>query len=222
MASGIHKDSGTVSCEESIEYTKKWCKEHNYELTNVPAKQIIDEALADPKIPPGFKKGILLYLREYRSILYVLGRQGVEDAGQWKVTWTDEDGSNNVEFFDAEETAIKFINDKSEIDDTDAVWSVFTRQTRFDAEFQKELTFTKFLTLQQVKDYPKRYTFSVTNKFNNYTVECTRDEVAEHVQKAIDATKLLTASKFTLMKRVKPVGDEVWGNWWKRVRVNSI
>ena len=117
---------------------------------------------------------------------------------------------------------IDFIRSQCTIDDEDSTWTVYTTHTTYDGELQQEVTRKIHLTLEKVKEYSKRHTFTVTNVLDNYTVECTRDEVEDHVQKAIDAVIQDQAKKYAVIKRVKPVGDEVWGNWWRPVRVRSI
>jgi hypothetical protein len=219
-ASRIHRDNGVVSCDESIGHMKNWMSERGYATTDVPIKDRIDEALADPTMPPGLRQGILNYLREVRSIIYVLGREGVEDAGEWKVEWQDDEGEIHKEKFTAKQDAIDFVVDHAQLIDEDASWTVKTSSMQWDPEYQQEVKVVHHCTLDEVKEYSKRTTFTVTNYLDNYTVECARDDVEEHVQNAINSALRHKVQKFNVYSRVKPVGDEVWGNWWKRIRIS--
>jgi hypothetical protein len=214
-AAGIHKYTGVMSCEESIAHCTKWFEDRGYSLYDAPVKRYIDEALADPNLEPGFRKGLQMYLQEYRSILFVLGREGLEDAGQWRVIYPDYDDNwaPKKVIFGTREEAEKFISDYADdhMLEDDILHYIWLEQ---DGERVPA-------TVDDLHEYSKRQKFIVVDYFGN-EVECLRDEVEDQVKAAINNYRNDILNKFNFHKRVKPKGDPLWGNWWKPVRVKSI
>jgi hypothetical protein len=223
-ASGIHKNTGVMSCEDSIAHCTKWFADRGYSLYDAPVKGYIEEALSDPTLEPGYRLGLEKYMTEYRSILYVSGRHAIEDVpGQWRLEWQHRDETApRVEKLTSQEECLDFIRGRL---DTFDLEDLFEAKTYGEiTEGGEVLTTTKHLGPDSpVKGFGSKQPFYVRSGYGDYYKECTKKNVKAAIAEAIDVSRLhLARQNYILYKRVIPAGDPKWGNWWKQVRVKSI
>jgi hypothetical protein len=223
-ASGIHKNTGVMACDESIAHCTKWFADRGYSLHDVPVKGYIEEALADPDLEPGYREGLELYLTEYRSILFVLGRHGLEDVpDQWEVRWQHRDETNvRINEYKSEEECLDFIRERLATWEVEELYDAITHgkinykgqdlQTKIHLDMDSDLS-----------QYGSKTPFYVKSTYGDFSKECTKKNVKAAIQEAIDTSRLALAQhSYFVFKRVIPVGDPKWGNWWRPVRVKSI
>lgn len=226
MATSIHKDLDGQSnqCDESLAFIKNYVEKHfGGQFHDIPAHDWIEKVMNDETLPTIYRKGLEGYVGNYRSLLFVLGRDGIEDAGEYAVKIGREDGSvKTVDFTDIDE-ARAWVESQLDIimgDDIMDHVDILTTKEMYIEEINKTITVGQSIELDELGEYAKGHKFTVASeKPDLFSVECLRDEVAANVELALQAQRSHYRSKYKMIKRLRPKGDKTWGNWWREVKL---
>lgn len=227
-----------IPCEESMKYAEKWLAERGSTVKDLNAKEWYEKAIKDQEMPIHYRNRLDLLVQEPRAIIAALGRQGVEDAGEYRVNYygmihldeedTEDDGRLKTKYFTSKEDAAQWVDTtiKEYWGREDWIFEVDIIRQNVPYEFYEDgkLVETGFanesVTYEEIFEAPKDEIFIVKNDVKTYYKEVTVDDVLQAREECIQATYNEYKKGFVMWKRIKPKGDPVWGNWW--IRVNNF
>lgn len=214
------------NCDESKEFVKKYAEQNNISLQDVDPRDHLHRLMDTKNIPLQYIDRAQLYLSMPRALIAAVGRQGVEDTGEWRVNhWDNNDNNEVVVNFSCKEDCVAYVNEQLEKDYSKLNWGLlysisYLEERIVDPGTERKAKVTTYISKDEVFQFAENFKFDVKSK-NGYVNEkgVLRDNVPALVEKAIKMEKDELIKEFTIYKRLRPKGHETWGNWWKQVPI---
>lgn len=214
-------------CVESRKFLVEYFKNHP-ELGD-PRSQDPEQHLhllhTDHSIPQFWRQGMLGYLSNVQYLRLIFGKENIEDAGEYIVNHpgmtaeTDDTViSRNFTSLDDCYTYIKETVDDY-ISNRQIVW-IQTKEERVNELGLMSRIFPKGISTitHSVETVVPEKTYKVYNRSNTYKENVSGNNVEQSVSDATTSEVNYLRSTFQIRKRLKPLGDNVWGDWWETAK----
>lgn len=218
---------GKINCDESKEFIKSYAQEKQLPLADVDPRDHMDRLLADNNIPLQYRDRARMYLNMPRALIAAYGKDNIEETGEWRVNhWSfDHHQRETIKFFTSKEDCLSYIDGQ-----INKIWGINNWKQLYSCSYMLEMIDedtlkpfkikTEVPSVEEALTFAENFTFDIRST-NGFVVEnkVSRNDVPTVVQKAIDLEIQDIKRQFTMYKRLRPKGDETWGNWWKLVPI---